>query len=150
MLKALLKRAGVNAARVRVQATDARRWRPAATKGPSSVLCRYDLVVSHFFLDCLTTEEIRSLARDVMATVEPGALWIVSEFAVPAGRFGRWVAAPLVAVLYCAFGLLTGLHVRRLPDHRSALKDAGFRLRQTRRWLGGLLVSELWQAREND
>jgi hypothetical protein len=73
-------------------------------------------------------------------------LWVVSEFSVPAGWFGRLVARPIVASLYFSFGLLTGLAVRTLPDHVSALRDAGFTLLERRTRLGGLLVAELWSA----
>ncbi|MGB6690219.1 MAG: class I SAM-dependent methyltransferase [Terracidiphilus sp.] len=138
MLKALVRRAGPHTARLQTRVVDARLWQPS---GPS-----YDLVVTHFFLDCLITEEVRSLAETVRSAVEDGALWAVSEFGIPPNRFGRLVARPLVAALYRAFGWLTGLRIRRLPDHASALRNAGFRLTKRRTWLAGLLTSELWSA----
>jgi ubiquinone/menaquinone biosynthesis C-methylase UbiE len=137
MLKSLLRRAGQHRARVHPQLMDARQWQCA---GPP----RYDLVVTHFFLDCLSTEEIRALAAAVRPSLKPDARWLVSEFAIPPGRFGRLVAAPLVWLLYWVFGLLTGLSVRRLPDYRAALRASGFDLVESRTWLRGLLVSELW------
>ena len=91
---------------------------------------RYDLIVTHFFLDCLTTEEIQTLATRLRPTLSPSALWIVSEFAIPPNLYGRLVARPLIAALYRVFGLLTGLAVRTLLERRSRL--------------AGLLVSELW------
>lgn len=143
MLHALLRRAGPHRARVHGQLADARQWR---WSGPP----RYDLVVTHFFLDCFTTAEIGSLAAEIQPALLPGALWITSEFAVPPGRFGRLIAAPVIAGLYRAFGLLTGLGVRRLPDYRTALVDSGFNLAETRTWLRGLLVSELWTINSNE
>jgi SAM-dependent methyltransferase len=138
MLDALLHRARQNGDRVSVHCTDARNWQPA---NPS-----YDLVVSHFFLDCLATEDVRALAATVCDAVSPSATWIVSEFAVPEGWFGRWVARPLVWLLYRAFGLFTGLKIRSLPDHHGALRNAGFSLTRRRCWLCGLLVSEMWRS----
>lgn len=138
MLEALVQRAGRDAARVRPYWVDARHWQPA--KPP------YDLVVAHFFLDCLTGAEVQSLAAPLRHAVSPSALWVVSEFAIPAGRFGRLIAAPVVSFLYRAFGILTGLKLRALPDHRTALLQSGFTLEKQRTWLGGLLVSELWSA----
>jgi hypothetical protein len=44
--------------------------------------------------------------------------------------------------------VLTGLRVRQLPEHRAALEKAGFVLRERRTWLGGLLVAEMWTARQ--
>lgn len=136
MLQGLLYRARTDAARVHPHLADARSFLPPNPP--------YDLIATHFFLDCLTTAEVRSLAATLRAAAAPGALWLVSEFAVPPTRFGRLIAAPLVHALYRAFGLLTGLSLRTLPDHRAALRQAGFTLQTHRRRLGGLLVSELW------
>ena len=142
MLRALVRRAGRHATRVRTYAADARQWKPSE---PIQV-CPYDLVVTHFFLDCLTTAEVRALAAMVRPTLSFDAVWVVSEFAVPVGWFGRFIARPLIWLLYWAFGWMTGLAVRRLPNHRAALEQAGFKLQFGRQWLCGLLVSELWRA----
>lgn len=136
MLSALVRNAGPYAARVRTHLADARLWKPADPP--------YDLVVTHFFLDCLTAGEVTSLAARLRCRVTPRARWLVSEFAVPNSWFGWLVARPLITTLYGIFRLLTGLSVRRLPNHRSALAQAGFTLARQRQWLGGLLVSELW------
>jgi hypothetical protein len=136
MLRALVCRAGPQAARVRVHCADARSWQPAHPP--------YDLVVTHFFLDCLSEDEVRSLAGKLGDALSPAGLWVVSEFAIPEGAIGRWVARPTVWLLYRAFWLLTGLSVRDLPNHAAALGAAGFTLRKRRRRLGGLLVAEIW------
>jgi methyltransferase family protein len=138
MLDALRRRTGANSDRVNDYCIDARDWQPADPP--------YDLIVSHFFLDCLTTEEVCALATQLQGAVSPSAIWIVSEFAVPNGRFGWWIARPLVRLLYQAFGMLTGLKIRSLPDHHAALRSAGFTLTQHHRWLCGLLVSEMWRS----
>ncbi|MGH9599394.1 MAG: hypothetical protein ACRD27_05985, partial [Terracidiphilus sp.] len=103
-----------------------------------------DLVVAHFFLDFLTTGEVRALAARLRRAVSPSALWVVSEFFIPENGLGRIAARPVVAGLYLGFHWLTGLAVRELPDHPGALRDAGFALRARRPRLGGLLASELW------
>ncbi len=138
MLRTLLRRAGTSAVRVRVHCADARTWHPANLPN--------DLIATHFFLDCLSADEVRSLADRLRAALSPSGLWVVSEFAIPEGAFGRWVARPVVWMLYRAFALLTGLAVRNLPDHPAALRAAGFTLRQRRSFLRGLLVAELWAA----
>lgn len=136
MLRALLKRAGKHAGRVRTTVSDLRSWLPDEVE--------YDLVVTHFFLDCLTMEEVEVLARKVRPYLAPRALWVVSEFAVPETWFGRLLARPLVRLLYWAFGWLTGLAVRRLPDYACALRRTGFELQNRKVWWAGLLVSEVW------
>ena len=138
MLQALRHRAGPNAGRVHCHAADARNFQPQSDEP-------YDLVVTHFFLDCLSTEEIRELAATIRPNLAPGAIWLLSEFAVPPTRYGRIFARPLVSLLYSAFGLLTGLRIRRLPDHPSALIGSGFTLHSRRTFLGTLLIAEKWQ-----
>jgi SAM-dependent methyltransferase len=145
MLDALRRRAASHADRVRVHLADIRDWKPAAFDAPG-----YDLIATHFFLDCLTTQEVRSVIANVRSAVSPSALWVVSEFAIPAGWRGRMVARPLVAGLYFCFGRLTGLTVRTLPDHASALRQGGFALLERRSRLGGLLIAELWSASPPD
>jgi hypothetical protein len=142
MLQRLLRNAAADAKRISIHLADGRSWQPAAT---SRAPC-CDLIVTHFFLDCLTQVEVESLAERLHSAVCPSAHWVVSEFAIPAGWFGRLVARPLVGLLYLSFGWLTGLAVRSLPDHGSALRNAGFTLQERRPRLGGLLVAELWCA----
>lgn len=143
MLDALRRRAGAEADRVQIELADIRKW-----VAPASILTQpYDLIATHFLLDCLTTDEVQALAAKLRLAVSPGALWVVSEFAIPAGWFGRWIARPIVRGLYFSFGLLTGLAVSTLPEYGVALQEAGFRLVERRSRLAGLLVAELWVAR---
>ena len=144
MLRSFLRRAAPHAGRVRTEQADARSWQ--AHRGEEfGGQTGYDLVATHFFLDCLTTAEVYALASRVRLQMAADASWVVSEFAVPAGGFGRFVAGPLVSALYLAFGWMTGLTIRKLPDHEWALERAGFICTQRRKWLGGLLVSEIWK-----
>lgn len=140
MLGALERRTAAHAARLRIEQADLRAWQPAADAP------RYDLIVTHFFLDFLTTEEVAALAVKLRRAAAPGTLWIVSEFAIPPAGAGRMFARPIVAGLYGAFGWMTGLAVRSLPDYEAALRLAGFSLERNRPWLGGLLVSQRWRT----
>lgn len=147
MLRALVRRAGRNADRVRTHAADARNWRPAEgwDSTPAGAMgAPFDLIVTHFFLDCFTTGEVEMLARRMRRLGTGSLVWVVSEFAVPPGWYGRLIARPLIRALYAVFNWLTGLTVLDLPDYAYALRKAGFTRRKQRRWLWGLLVSEVW------
>ncbi len=103
-----------------------------------------DLVVTHFFLDCLSQPEVDALAARIAASVQPGALWLVSDFAIPSSPLLRGPARLYIRTLYLAFRLLTGLRVTALPDPQAALAHAGFRCLARHEKLRGLLYSELW------
>jgi ubiquinone/menaquinone biosynthesis C-methylase UbiE len=98
----------------------------------------YDLIATHFFLDCFDERDLENLIERTAIAAQPGALWIVSEFRQP-----RW-AAPLLSALYLFFRLTTGLATRRLTDHRPLLAKQGFRLKCEETSRCGLLASELW------
>ncbi len=133
--------------RIALHCADARTFNPCgASSGPPPE--PYDLVVTHFFLDCFTTEELHSLTTRIRPHLAPGARWLISEFAIPSGAMSL-PARSLVRSLYAAFGLLTGLRVRRLPDHAAALAVAGLSLTARRQQLGGVLISELWESPGN-
>ena len=138
MLKTLLCRAGSHATRVHTRQIDARLWQPSGAS--------YDLIVTHFFLDCLSTAEIVDLTRRLKAAVTPATRWALSDFAIPRGSMGRIVGDILIRGLYFGFGILTGLRQKRLPDYRKALEDEGFIQSRSKSYLGGLLVAELWRA----
>lgn len=103
----------------------------------------YDLVVTHFFLDCLTQSQMEALATAVLPRLAPNPLWLVSDFRVPDGAM-RLPAIALVRGLYLAFRVLTGLRARGLPDHAAALTRAGFKRIAQRRSMLGILTTELW------
>lgn len=98
----------------------------------------YDLIATHFFLDCFDERDLEALIERAARAAQPGALWIVSEFRRPS-----W-AAPLLAALYLFFRVATGLATRRLTDHRPLLGKHGFRLKCEETARKGLLASELW------
>ena len=133
MLALLSRRAA--SPRLRTHQADAREFIPQQPP---------DLIVTHFLLDCLTQPEVDRLTTRLAASLPPGALWLVSEFRIPAGPL-HWPARLYVRLLYLAFRILTGLRVNRLPDHVSALHKAGLHPVRYRARLAGLLTTELWQ-----
>ena len=105
----------------------------------------FDLVVSHFFLDCFNEEELSTLLALVNAAVAESAVWVVSDFAIPQRPVARQLGRLVVSGLYLAFGLFTGLRTRRLPDHGQVMRESGWRLEDRRTLLMGLLASERWR-----
>jgi SAM-dependent methyltransferase len=138
MLRLLRDRCHFAGGRLRTLRTDVRDLKPDPNAD------RFDLVTTHFLLDCLTQPEVESLVDSILPVLSPGSLWLVSEFRVPPGAFG-WPARLYIRALYAAFGLLTGLQTRRLPDHSRTLAKAGFVPVAVHHALFGVLTAELWQ-----
>jgi ubiquinone/menaquinone biosynthesis C-methylase UbiE len=95
----------------------------------------YDLIVTHFFLDCFEEADQELLASRIADAAHPEARWVISEFRKPG-----W----LVSSLYLFFRITTGLRTRSLVDHQPLLRRHGFRLARSESAWRGLLASELW------
>jgi len=108
----------------------------------------YDLVVTHFFLDCLSQHEVDTLAANIALHLPQDALWLVSDFRIPTGPWAL-PARLLVRSLYLAFRILAGLRVTALPDHEAAFTRAGLRRIAMHRSLAGILTTELWARTRN-
>jgi SAM-dependent methyltransferase len=120
--------------RIRIFQTDALTFTPAET---------YDVIVTHFFLDCFSTSEVCTLVETIRPHLTPNAYWLVSEFAIPS-RLAALPARLIVGSLYLAFRLITGLLTQTLPNHPGAISGSGLTLIDRKSFLCGLLISELW------
>ncbi|HET9088620.1 MAG TPA: class I SAM-dependent methyltransferase [Acidobacteriaceae bacterium] len=105
----------------------------------------YDLIVSHFFLDCLTHSDVEALMKRLLPKLGSDSKWIVSEFAIPRQGWQRRAAQLLVSGLYFAFRQMTHLQVKQLPDYAAVFFGYGFRCTGKSRTLWGLLSAEVWE-----
>lgn len=106
---------------------------------------RYDTVVTHFFLDCFSEEDVTTIVEKIARCVVPDARWVVSEFREPAAGWRKWRARFWIRGLYLTFRMATGLRAQRLPNYPAALCAAGFRLQAETITSAGLLTSQLWK-----
>ncbi|HEX7158116.1 MAG TPA: class I SAM-dependent methyltransferase, partial [Edaphobacter sp.] len=93
------------ATRLRIIHTDALAFAPSET---------YDLVVTHFFLDCLLQQDLDALVARIVPSLAPNTLWLISDFRIPAGTLAV-PATIFIRGLYLAFRALTGLRTATLP-----------------------------------
>ncbi|HWW22921.1 MAG TPA: class I SAM-dependent methyltransferase [Edaphobacter sp.] len=139
MLHLLSRRCAPYADRLQTHQTNALAFHPEPTT-------KYDLIVTHFFLDCLTQTELEALITQLTPHLTPGALWLISDFRIPPTGPMRLIARAYIRTLYLIFRILTNLRVTALPDHATALTQSNFaRIAQHHR-LAGLTTSELWQS----
>ncbi|CAN5867952.1 class I SAM-dependent methyltransferase [soil metagenome] len=133
-----LQRHGLTEETVQFVQIDALSWSP-----PQG---RYDLVITHFFLDCFRADQLEMLVPLLASATTPGASWLIADFqAAPAG-WKRWRSRMILWMLYRFFRLTTHLPARELAPPDGHLKVAGFHLHQRREMEWGLLKSEWWQS----
>jgi ubiquinone/menaquinone biosynthesis C-methylase UbiE len=131
-----LQRHGLSAARVEFQQCDALSWQPPRAE--------FDLVATHFFLDCFRRNELERLIAGIGQSAAPTARWLLTDFRLPPRGWQRWRARAVLALMYAFFRVMTGLSAARLAPVDDLMESAGFR--RTRQSLAnyGLVRAELW------
>ena len=86
----------------------------------------YDAVVTLFFLDCFTPEELGPLVDRIARSLQPGAAWLFADFAIPLRGWTRWRARLWLTLLYGFFRWRTNLGARQLPPSEPRIAAVGF------------------------
>ena len=122
-----LAKAGVDASGVEWVIADVRQWSPGGGEG------RFDVIVTHFFLDCFTPEGVRDVVHRLAAMARPRAVWLLADFQIPAAAgWPRLRARLILPLLYRFFRTVAALEARRLPEPAPILASAGFLLTESR------------------
>lgn len=106
----------------------------------------YDAVVTLFFLDCFTPEQVRQIIDLVQPALAESARWLFADFALPAAGLPRWRARVWLAMLYFFFRWQTGLAARSLPPSEALLRAQGFHCAAEQSFDHGLLRSAVYVA----
>jgi ubiquinone/menaquinone biosynthesis C-methylase UbiE len=132
---------GLDAGRVEFIHADILRWpAPAAA---------YDLIVTHFVLDCFRPEQLQCVLPALAAAAKPDARWLLADFQEPAAGVAKWRARVILELMYLFFRWATSLPASELTAPDPLLAQCGFKLRERRTFEWGLLHSDLWVTQDN-
>lgn len=123
--------------RVQFVRADALAWSPPERD--------FDLIVTHFFLDCFRQEQLDRLIAGFAAVAAPGANWLLADFQPAPAGFNRYRSEVILWLMYRFFRVVTRLPASRLVLPGPILELHGFRLRGRRVSEWGLLHSDWWQ-----
>src|SRR5262249_15176186 len=105
----------------------------------------YDLLVTHFFLDCFGAKTLPKIIEQLANAAVFEAEWLIAEVQQPArgwrGLAGRW----LISFMYFFFRLFAGIEGQRLIDYRPFLRANGFELVFEKGSPNEIVRSELWR-----
>lgn len=109
----------------------------------------FDLIVTHFFLDCFQREQLESLTVKFAAVAAPGANWLLADFQMAQSGMDRYRSKAILWLMYRFFRVVTRLPASRLVSPDDSLGRRGFALRERRVTEWGLLRSDWWQLAGN-
>jgi ubiquinone/menaquinone biosynthesis C-methylase UbiE len=106
---------------------------------------RYDLIVTHFILDCFNTRQVGGIVAKLAQSAAPNASWLLADFRIPEAGFARGHARAWLAVMYRFFRAVARIDARELVDPSPFLRAEGFVLERQLLFRYGMLKSELWR-----
>ena len=133
--KARLRSEGLAETRVEFIHADVLEWAPPA---------EYDLIATHFVLDCFRLDQLARVLSKLSDAAAPGANWLLADFQEPAAGPARWRARAILEMMYVFFRWATGLPATELTPPDDLLARNGFLLMQRKTFEWGLLHSDLW------
>lgn len=130
------KKAGGDEGRVRFVCENLLTWAP---EEPG-----YDLIVTHFFLDCFPEETLRLITMKLASAATSNSRWLITDFCEPECGLARLRARVMLRGAYLLFRNLAGVQARQLVKPDAMLENVGFQLfsRVTSDW--GMMHSDLW------
>jgi ubiquinone/menaquinone biosynthesis C-methylase UbiE len=131
------RRSPAEATRIRFLRQDITSWMPSEAS--------YDLIVTHFFLDCFSGNRIAEVVKGLSRSATPSATWLLADFCVPAEGFARIRASLWLAAMYRFFRFTARIEAAELEDPSPILRNAGFALASQHLSRRGMVKSELWR-----
>lgn len=108
----------------------------------------FDLIITPFLLDMIDKKKLLNEMKIMDSRLEKNSTWHFTDFNYPSRKgFTAAVSRPLIGFLYFAFRLFTGVDNRSLPDFHSAFTALGYKVKEEKYFLGGLLVTRIYQPR---
>jgi len=105
----------------------------------------YDLLVTHFFLDCFAETQLTAIVSKLARTTTGSGCWLLADFCVPAERVARLPAQVWLAVMYQFFRVTARIDARQLIDPTPFMRGEGFALAGQHSFRKGMLKSEMWR-----
>jgi ubiquinone/menaquinone biosynthesis C-methylase UbiE len=87
----------------------------------------YDLIVTHFFLDCFEMPQLKSIVGKLADVARKDAIWLLTDFMLPKSRLARAHSAVWLRAMYAFFRLSARIEAKELVDPRAHLEAEGFR-----------------------
>jgi ubiquinone/menaquinone biosynthesis C-methylase UbiE len=105
----------------------------------------YDLVVTHFVLDCFPLAELAQVVKNLATATKPDADWLLADFRLPDRGFARLQARVWLAAMYQFFRFTARIKATELIDAAPYLQAKEFSLACQHFSRTEMLKSELWR-----
>lgn len=106
---------------------------------------QYDLVVTHFVLDCFPEAALAGITKKLALAATADANWLLADFCVPHKGMARLRARGWLTAMYLFFRITARIEARELVDPTPLMRAEGFVLARQHPFRKGMLKSEMWR-----
>ena len=106
---------------------------------------QYDLLVTHFFLDCFPELALTGIIRTLVRVATDDANWLLADFCVPGKGIARLHARSWLTAMYVFFRITARIEASGLIDPTPLICAEGLALVRRHLFRKGMLKSEVWR-----
>lgn len=107
----------------------------------------FELIVTHFFLDCFRPDQLEVLVSMLARAATPDAHWLLADFQAAPSGWRRRRSRAILWLMYRFFIAATRLPARGLTPPDNLLERNGFKLHAREFYDWELLHSDCWTLR---
>jgi ubiquinone/menaquinone biosynthesis C-methylase UbiE len=105
------------------------------------VAIRFDAVITNFYLDLFTNDQLKKAVERIQSSLNAGALWIVTDFVD-----GKWWQRMMLGVMYWFFRILCQIESQRLPEWSELMENAGIKEMESKFFYGDFIKTARFQG----
>lgn len=99
----------------------------------------FDLIVTHFFLDMFTNQQLHNLIGQLVKSPSSPSLWIVADF-----EKSKYWHSLLLKLMFLFFRLSGTIENNELPDWNGVLKSHHFKIAEAKSFYGEFIQCRLY------
>jgi ubiquinone/menaquinone biosynthesis C-methylase UbiE len=107
----------------------------------------YDLVVTHFVLDCFREAVLAGIVKKLARAATEDANWLLADFCVPRTGVARLRASLWLAAMYSFFRITARIEASELIEPTPFMQREGFALARQHLFQRGMLKSGMWRRK---
>jgi tRNA (cmo5U34)-methyltransferase len=105
----------------------------------------FDIVITHFFLNLFSGQQLRSAMNNINFHLKPGGIWLFSDFRISSNWFHKIWQTLLLKIMYLFFRITTGLQNKTLEKFDDSFSQMKFLKVEEKFFYAGMISAVHYQ-----
>jgi tRNA (cmo5U34)-methyltransferase len=102
---------------------------------------KYDVVLTNFYLDLFTDQQLEGIMVKIRSSLETGANWIVTDFV----NNGKWWQKTMLKIMYWFFRITCNIEPKKLPEWNRPIEKSGMKEIESKTFYHGFIETALYR-----